>query len=54
MTKILVINDSGLARQMLRQILESGGHQVIEATNGDRALDFYHRDRPQLGVWQRS
>lgn len=48
MTKILVVDDSGLARQMLRQILESGGHQVIEATNGDGALDSYRRDRPQL------
>lgn len=48
MTKILVVDDSGLARQMLRQILESGGYQVIEANNGNRALDSYRRDRPQL------
>lgn len=48
MTKILVVDDSGLARQVLRQILESVGHQVIEANNGDSALDSYHRDQPQL------
>lgn len=48
MTKILVVDDSSLARQVLRQILESVGHQVIEANNGDSALDSYHRDQPQL------
>lgn len=50
MTKILVVDDSSLACQMLRQILESVGHQVIEANNGDSALDSYHRDQPRLGL----
>ena len=39
--KILVVDDSGLARRMLRQMLEEMGHTVEEATDGPTALDRY-------------
>ena len=31
MAKVLVIDDSGLARKMIRMTLESSKHEVIEA-----------------------
>ena len=39
--KILVVDDSGLARRMLRQLLEELGHSVEEASDGAQALERY-------------
>ena len=39
--KILVVDDSGLARRMMRQLLEDLGHSVEEATDGAEALERY-------------
>jgi CheY-like chemotaxis protein len=39
--KILVVDDSGLARRMLRQLLEEMGHSVEEASDGAQALERY-------------
>lgn len=39
--KILVVDDSGLARRMVRQLLEESGHQVEEAADGAEALERY-------------
>jgi two-component system chemotaxis response regulator CheY len=39
--KILVVDDSGLARRLLRKILEELGHDVEEADNGEQALERY-------------
>ncbi len=38
MAKILVVDDEELARFTIRDILETAGHQVEEATNGVEAL----------------
>ena len=46
--KILVIDDSGLARRNLRQILERDGYDVTEAADGMAALERYFSDRPDL------
>lgn len=46
--KILVIDDSGLARRNLRRILEKDGFDVIEAADGMAALERYFSDRPAL------
>ena len=46
--RILVVDDSQLARRTLRQILESVGHSVEEASNGMEALEFYALHRPDL------
>ena len=45
---ILVVDDSGMSRRALRKILESAGHQVIEAEDGIAALERYFIDRPDL------
>lgn len=39
--KILVVDDSGLARRLTRRILEELGHEVEEAPDGAEALEKY-------------
>lgn len=37
---VLVVDDYDDARQSLREVLEAAGHTVIEAANGQQALNF--------------
>jgi two-component system, chemotaxis family, chemotaxis protein CheY len=46
--KVLVVDDSGLARRMMRQMLEEMGHSVEEATDGAAALERYYINRHDL------
>jgi two-component system, chemotaxis family, chemotaxis protein CheY len=46
--KVLVVDDSGLARRMMRQLLEEMGHTVEEATDGATALERYFLHRHDL------
>lgn len=48
MAKILIIDDSALSRRLLRRIVESAGHQVIEAADGVAGLESYFLERPDL------
>ncbi|HPC85508.1 MAG TPA: response regulator [Smithellaceae bacterium] len=48
MSKILMIDDSGLSRRMMRQILEAGGHETIEASDGIAGLEQYFLEKPDL------
>lgn len=48
MARILVVDDSGMARRMLRKMLEEAGHEVLEATDGLPALECYSLDRPDV------
>ncbi len=48
MARILVVDDSGLARKMLRTKLEPQGHEVIEAPDGAAALELYFLEKPDL------
>src|SRR5689334_12893859 len=43
--KILVVDDSGLARRLLRKILEDLGHEVEDASDGAEALERYALNR---------
>jgi two-component system chemotaxis response regulator CheY len=47
-TRILIVDDSALARRMLRQILESAGYEVEEATDGAQALERYFLNRHDI------
>ena len=38
MARILVVDDDGSARYLVRHALETGGHTVVEATNGLNAM----------------
>ena len=46
--KILIVDDSALARRTLRSILESAGHSVAEAEDGVNALERYFLDKPDV------
>lgn len=48
MTKILIVDDSGLSRRSLRKILEPTGYEIIEAQDGISALERYFIDKPDL------
>lgn len=48
--KILIVDDSGLARRTLRYLLEQMGHAVEEASDGAQALERYFLNRHDLVV----
>jgi CheY-like chemotaxis protein len=48
--KILVVDDSGLARRMMRRFLEDLGHEVEEAPDGAAALEKCALNPPELVV----
>jgi two-component system chemotaxis response regulator CheY len=45
---ILLVDDSGLARRSVRQMLEGAGYHVVEAEDGMTALERYFLDKPDL------
>jgi two-component system chemotaxis response regulator CheY len=46
--KLLLVDDSALARRSMRNILESGGFDVVEAEDGMLALERYFLEKPDL------
>ena len=44
--KVLLVDDSGLARRSMRAMLESGGFEVVEAEDGIAALERYFIEKP--------
>jgi two-component system chemotaxis response regulator CheY len=46
--KILLVDDSGLARRSLRRILEEAGYSVVEAEDGLSALERYALEHPDV------
>ncbi len=47
-TKVLLVDDSKLARRSLRQILEPAGFAVVEAEDGMGALERYFLEKPDV------
>ena len=50
MALILLIDDDSFYRGVLRQILEDGGHRIIEAVNGPEGLERFRSQRPDLVI----
>lgn len=48
--RILVVDDSGLARRLVRKSLEELGCEVEEATDGAQALEMYALNRHDIVV----
>ena len=46
--RILIVDDSSLARRRARTILEGGGYEVIEAADGMAAIERYFIDKPDV------
>ncbi len=46
--RILVVDDSNLARRRARSILEGGGYEVLEAEDGMAALERYFVEKPDV------
>ena len=50
MARILVIDDDGSYRALLREFIEEKGHTVIEAENADQGLGIFLREKIDLVV----
>lgn len=48
--RVLLIEDSGDAREMLRMMLELAGHVVYDAADGVRGLELLNVVRPDVGI----
>ena len=48
--RVLLIEDSADAREMLRMMLELAGHVVYDAPDGDRGLELLNDMRPDVGI----
>jgi two-component system, chemotaxis family, chemotaxis protein CheY len=46
--KVLIVDDSALARRNLRQVVEGAGYEVTEADDGLVALEQYFLDKPDV------
>ena len=48
MAKVLVVDDSSLMRAVLRNFVAKENHQVIEATEGNEAINKYKSEKPAM------
>lgn len=46
--KVLLVDDSGLARRGTRRVLEEAGYTVVEAEDGLSALERFSLDKPDV------
>lgn len=46
--RILIVDDSALARRNLRHVLEPAGYEVVEAEDGLVALERYFLEKPDI------
>jgi two-component system chemotaxis response regulator CheY len=49
MARILVADDASFMRQIIREILEADGHEIVaEASDGVQAVEAWRKHRPDL------
>ena len=48
MTKVLIVEDNAVSRELLRELLEPRGYTVIEACDGQEALRMIEQTEPDL------
>ena len=49
MAKVLIVDDSKLIRNIIKDELKKKGHQIVaEATNGKEAIEFFKDKSPDL------
>ena len=47
--KILVIDDESRMRKLVRDFLSKKGYEVLEASNGEEAMDIFYSDK-EIGL----
>lgn len=50
MAKILIVDDEEQVRSYLKKALATQGHTVVEASNGNQALELYQQHAPDLVI----
>ncbi len=48
MAQILIVDDEEIIREILKAVLETNGHEVLEATDGDTCIDMARASTPDL------
>ncbi|MDH5424107.1 MAG: SpoIIE family protein phosphatase [Gammaproteobacteria bacterium] len=48
MSKVLVVDDDTINRMILEGMLIKGGHEVVQAADGQLAIDSYIKEKPDL------
>lgn len=48
MAKIVVTDDASLIREMLGELVEEMGHTVIGASSGEKLLEIYEKEKPDV------
>ena len=48
MAKILIVDDALFAREKLKQTLEAGGYETIEAETGEAAVAKFKQEKPDV------
>jgi len=46
--KIVVAEDTPASRELIREVLQASGYEVVEACDGEEALEKIEQDRPGL------
>jgi signal transduction histidine kinase len=47
-TRILVVDDNATTRNVMRRMLQGGDYEVIEASNGQEAIEAFQKQAPQI------
>lgn len=50
MAKILIAEDEASIRKLIRKLLESEGHEILEASDGIQCMDLYKKKNPDLVI----
>ncbi|HNZ66138.1 MAG TPA: response regulator, partial [Planctomycetota bacterium] len=50
MYTILIVDDEERLRKMVRRLLESQGHKVMEAATGEEAIQIFRNSTPDMAV----
>lgn len=50
MARVLIADDSAQLRLLVRRVLQHGGHEVLEAVDGEAALGVLRAERPDVAV----
>lgn len=50
MARVLILDDEKDMRSVLREVLETGGHEVYEAEDGDKGVAVYRQEQPDVVI----